>query len=182
MAFSAKDECHKLPPELNKSVSGPQCGVGQGAEFARSWGEKATSLAKDHRRWNPATGPISATICSVLEASWKPSIPGFWASDRSQLYSGWSSVQQGVDNRKFLQGYGNANVQKAAGHPPSTGMEKARSQLFKEGNFMAARALDFLVCGAIHEPHLPADGSIPNQFFCVRCDQRALATRKHELC
>ena len=46
---------------------------------------------------------------------------------------------------------------------------------------MAARALDFLVCGAIHEPHLPADGSIPNQFFCDRCDQRALATRKHEL-
>ena len=46
---------------------------------------------------------------------------------------------------------------------------------------MAARALDFLVCGAIHEPRLPADGSISNQFFCVRCDQRALATRKHEL-
>ena len=26
---------------------------------------------------------------------------------------------------------------------------------------MAARALDFLVCGAINEPHLPADGSMP---------------------
>ena len=79
---------------------------------------------------------------------------------------------------------------KAAGHPLSTGTEKgintdfakkARSQLIKEGNFMAARALDFLVCGAINELHLPADGSIPNQFFCVRCDQRAVATRKHEL-
>ena len=46
---------------------------------------------------------------------------------------------------------------------------------------MAARAVDFLVCGAINEPHLPADGSIPIQFFCVRCDQRVLATRKHEL-
>ena len=46
---------------------------------------------------------------------------------------------------------------------------------------MAARALDFLVCGATNEPHLPADGSIPSQFFCVRCDQKALATRKHEL-
>ena len=52
---------------------------------------------------------------------------------------------------------------------------------FKEGSFMAARALDFLVCGAINEPHLPADGSIPNQFLCVRCDQKVPATRKHEL-
>ena len=25
------------------------------------------------------------------------------------------------------------------------------------------------------------DGSIPNQFLCVRCDQKVLATRKHEL-
>ena len=29
--------------------------------------------------------------------------------------------------------------------------------------------------------NLPVDGSIPNQLFCVRFDQRALATRKHEL-
>ena len=80
--------------------------------------------------------------------------------------------------------------EKAAGHPLSTGMKKgittdfakkARSQLVKEVNFRAACALDFLVCGAINEPHLPADGSIPNQFFCFRCDQRTVATRKHEL-
>ena len=51
--------------------------------------------------------------------------------------------------------------------------KKAKSQLIKEGNFMAARALDFLVCGAINEPCLPVDGSVPNPFFCVRCDQRA---------
>ena len=59
--------------------------------------------------------------------------------------------------------------------------KKARSQLIKEGNFMAARALDFLLCGAIHEPHLPADGTIPNLLFCIRCDQNVVATRKHEL-
>ena len=62
---------------------------------------------------------------------------------------------------------------RVAGHSLSAGMEKgfitdfaqkARSQLIKEGSFMVARALDILVCGAINEPHLPADGSIPNQF------------------
>ena len=69
---------------------------------------------------------------------------------------------------------------RAAGHSLSSGTEKgthtdfvkkARSQLINEGNFMAARALDILVCGAINEPRLPADGSIRNQFFCFRCDQ-----------
>ena len=78
----------------------------------------------------------------------------------------------------------------AARHSSSSSLEKgiitdfakkARSQLIKEGSFTAARALDFLVCAAINEPHLPADGSIPNQFLCARCGQKVLATRKHEL-
>ena len=73
--------------------------------------------------------------------------------------------------------------EKAARHPLSTGMEKAittdfakkaRSRLIKAGIFMAARAMDFLVCGAINEPHLPEDGSIPNQFspFSLRPENR----------
>ena len=65
---------------------------------------------------------------------------------------------------------------RAAGHSLSSGMEKgiitdfvkkARSQLIKEGNFMAARARDFLVCGAINELHLPADGSVVPTKFSV---------------
>ena len=63
---------------------------------------------------------------------------------------------------------------KAAGHSLSAGMEKgiitdvaknAGSQLIREKNFMAVRSLDFLVCGAINEPHLSADGSIPQSVF-----------------
>ena len=46
--------------------------------------------------------------------------------------------------------------------------KKARTQI-REKNFVAVRALDYLVCGAVNEPHLPADGTIPCQFFCVRC-------------
>ena len=59
--------------------------------------------------------------------------------------------------------------------------EDAGNQVIREKNFMAVRALDFLVCGAIDEPHLPADGSIFTSFVSVRCGQRTLATRKHEL-
>ena len=40
--------------------------------------KKAPILARTPRRWNQATCPISATICSVLEAGWRPSTPDFW--------------------------------------------------------------------------------------------------------
>ena len=147
------------------------------------WGEKAQTLAKDHRRWNQATGPISATI-------WKPNTPGFQQSPEASATLDGALFNKAQIIDSFSKDLEMQTWKRAAGHSLSTGMEKgtitdfakkARSQLIKERKFMAARALDFLVCGAINEPHLPADGSIPNQFFCVRCDQRSLATRKHEL-
>ena len=49
-----------------------------------------------------------------------------------------------------------------------------RTQVLKERIFLAVRALDFLVCGAVREPVVLANGVIPNQCFLVR--------RRHELC
>ena len=120
----------------------------------------------------------------------QPSTPGFWQAPEASATLDGALFNKAQIIESFPKDMETQMWKKAAGQPVSTGMEKgitndfakkARSQLIKEGNFMAARALDFPVCGAIHEPHLPTDGSIPNQFFCVRCDQRALATRKHEL-
>ena len=156
----------------------------------RFWRKKAPMLASNPRRWNQATGPISATICSVLEAEWKPSSPGFWQSpDGSATLDGaLFNKAQIIDS--FSSDMEMQTWKAAARHSASSGLErgiitdfakKARSQLIKEGNFTAARALNFLVCGAMNEPHLLADGSIPNQCLCVRCDQKVLATRKHEL-
>ena len=156
--FSARDEYHKLPPELNKSVSAMWRGFDVGT--------RRTSLAKGHSRWNQATGPISATICSVLEAGWKPSTPGFWQATEASTTLDGALFNKAQKIESFSKDMETQMWKKAAEHPLSTGMEKgitsdfakrARSQLIKEGNFMAARALDFLVCGAIHEPHLPAD-------------------------
>ena len=56
--------------------------------------------------------------------------------------------------------------------------KKARNQLIKEKNFTAVQALSFLVSGAKDEPHLPADGSIPNQFLCVRSDHLVKLARE----
>ena len=166
------------------------CNVDTRRRIRRFWRKKAPVLAGTPRRWNQATGLISATICSVLEAGWKPSSPGFWQSlDGSATLDGaFFNKAQIIDS--FSSDMEMQTWKAAARHFSSSGLEKgiitdfakkARSQLIKEGNFTAARALDFLVCGAIDEPHLPADGSVPNQFLCVRCDQKVLATKKHEL-
>ena len=64
----------------------------QGAEFRKVWRKKAPILAKDPRRWNQAADPISATICSVLEAGWKPSTPEGSANANMEK-SGWAFAQ-----------------------------------------------------------------------------------------
>ena len=125
---------------------------------------------------------------------WKPdgsrAHQGFWQSpDGSATLDGaLFNMAQIIDS--FSSDMEMQTWKAAARLSSSSGLERGiitdfakngRSQLIKEGSFTAARALDFLVCGAINEPHLPADGSIPNQFLCVRCDQKVLATRKHEL-
>ena len=116
-----------------------------------------------------------------------PSTPGFWQATEASATLDGALFNKAQIIESFSKDMETQMWEKAAGYPLSTGMEKGvttdqEGQVsIDQGNFMAARALDFLVCGAIHEPHLPADGSIPNQIFCVRCDQRALATRKHDL-
>ena len=165
------------------------CNVDTRRRIRRFWRKKAPMLAGNPRRWNQATGPISATICSVLEAGWKPSSPGFWQSpDGSATLDGaLFNKAQIIDS--FSSDMEMQTWKAAARHSSSSGLEKgistdfakkARSQLIKEGSFTAARALDFLVCGAINEPHLPADGSIPNQFLCVRCDQKVQDKQESE--
>ena len=53
---------------------------------------------------------------------------------RSQCYSGWSSVQQGADHRKLLQGDGNANVEKSGGASAEYGHgERYHYRLCQEG-------------------------------------------------
>ena len=46
--------------------------------FRTVWMKVMPVWVRDPRRWNRATGPISATICSVLKAGWKPVTPCFW--------------------------------------------------------------------------------------------------------
>ena len=81
-------------------------------------------LSNDFRRWSKATGLISATICSVLEAGWKPVIPGFgkhqkltrfWMA-RLPIKRRLSTISQETSNCKCGE--------KASEHASSISMEK----------------------------------------------------------
>ena len=158
--FSAKDECHKLPPELNKSVCGSQCGVGQGAEFARS-GEKGHLSGKRPQKMEPSDRPNLCnhlfSIGSKLEAehTW------FWASDRSQRYSGWSSVQQGADNRWKRK------CGKSSGAPAEHGHGEGQVSTVQRRKFHGCAGAGFS-CLWSHPRNSPACGWIYSQpiFLC----------------
>ena len=128
-------------------------GGGGGGERLPLW-QKTTEAGTKRQ------APISATICSVLEAGWKPSTPGFWQAPEASATLDGALFNKAQIIESFSKDMETHMWKKAAGHPLSTGMEKgittdfakkATSQLITEGNFMAARALDFLVCEAIHE-------------------------------
>ena len=157
--FSGQSGCHKWPPELSKSAIGSRCGVvstlTQDAEFERSGEKSPPILANDPRRRSKATGWIAATICSVLEAGWKPGSPVFWQWPDAIITLGGAlfnkaQIVDSVSTDMEIQLW-----KEAAGHSVSAGMEKGiitdsakevRNQLIKEENFTAVRALNFLVC------------------------------------
>ena len=142
------------------------------------WRKKAPIFARDNRRWNQATGPISATICSVLEAGWKQITPGFWQTpDASATLDGAlfnkaqiiDSFSRDMEMQMEKSGWAFAQcVKKKKERYHHRLCPEGQVSADQRGSFMVARALDILVCGAINEPHLPADGSIPNQFSMLR--------------
>ena len=85
----------------------------QGAEFVRSGGKRLPLWQKTRDAGTKRQVQSQATICSVLEGSWKPSTPGFWQAPDASASLGWRFVRQGADHRQLLQGYGNANMEKS---------------------------------------------------------------------
>ena len=191
---SGQSGCHKWPPELSKSASGSRCGAGptrtQDAEFANSgqklplfWRmilvagmkQRVQSLPPSARFWK-RTGCQARQVSGSRQT---PALPSMvLCSTRHKL----STVSPDTWRCKCGNKLVTRSVLAWKKGIITDVAKEARNQLVREKSFISVRALDFLVCGAIDEPHLLADGSIPNQFLCVRCDQRTLATRKHELC
>ena len=80
--------------------------VGTRRRVHKVWEENSPTLAKDHRRWNQATHPIAATICSVLEAG----TPGFWQAPEANATLDGALFNKAKIIEKFLHGYGHPSV------------------------------------------------------------------------
>ncbi len=147
---------------------------------------------KQSRMWSHSKGPISATICSVLAAGWKPLSPTRWlTSDKQSI-----AIIDGAEYNKahilaqLHQDLSKQIWKEASKHPHSKGIEggamlqpakRAKASLIKEGNYAAARAVDFLVCGVPRDPIIPTGAAPGEEHLCQRCDMHCIATRKHTL-
>ena len=136
------------------------CNVDTRRRIRRFWRKKAPMPAGNSRRWNQATGSISATICSVLEAGWKPSSPGFWQSPDGSATLDGALLNKAQIIDSFSSDMEMQTWKAAARHSSSSGLEKgiitdfakkARSQLIKEGSFTAARAFQLLNSSHVRE-------------------------------
>ena len=126
----------------------------------------------------------------MFQIGWIPVGPARWIANGKSLV---------VDGPNFVKAQILGQAQKdlerswwrsAARHPNSTGLgegallhpaRRAKADLIKEGLYDAAKAVDLLVCGAIFDPATLEATDVRNEHFCVRCQHRVLATRRHEL-
>ena len=76
---------------------------------------------------------------------------------------------------------------KADGHSHSAGIAKgvdfqparrAKASLLKEGNFLAAKALDYMVCGVLRDSVVKDSGPKIKQ-YCNHCNWHVVATCEH---
>ena len=96
-----------------------------------------------------------------------PSTPGFWRTPEASATLDGALFNKAQIIDRFSSEMDMQTWKGAAGHSLNASMErgiitdfarKARTQLIREREKLH---------GASNEPHPPADGSIPNHFFCV---------------
>ena len=161
------------------------------SKLQNMWRKKLSAIICNRKHmWSLAKGPMTATICTLLEIGWKPTSPSRWFTGES-----WAMVGSASYSKAHILGQAQQDLKarlwsKAARHRNhGKGLEtgaylfaakKARANLVKEGELLAVRALDYLVTGALGDPGV-VDGKPRNEHFCHRCDRKVVATRYHEL-
>ena len=85
----------------------------QGAEFVRSGGKKGYLSGKRPQKMEPSDRPNLCHHLLGVGGGLEAEHTRFLASARRKCHSGLRFVQQGADHRQFLQGYGNANMEKS---------------------------------------------------------------------
>ena len=179
---SASSECHKLPPELNKSASGSQCGEvsmsTQGAEFVRSGGKRLPLWQKTPDTGTKPQAPISATnLLGCWRRVGSRAHQVFWQApdDSATLDGALFNKAQIIDS--FSRGYGHANVEKSGRASAQFGHgERYQHRLCQEGQVPADQRGKFhggtctgIFCLWSHQRTSPACGWIFSQpiFLCT---------------
>ena len=131
---SAKSECHKLPPELDKSASVSQCGEvsmsTQGAEFVRSCG-KGSHFGKRPPTLEPSN---RSNLCHHLLGVGA----GLEAEETRFLADARATLEQAQIIDSFFQDMEMQTWKRAAGLSLSAGMEKRyHHRLCQEGQVSA---------------------------------------------
>jgi hypothetical protein len=134
---------------------------------------------------------MAATIATLLDMGWKPILPHAWKTSAGE----WAKVGATAFSKPAILATALADIENAqwlaaSTHAHGKGLEKgaylhsaarARVSLTKEGNFLAAKALDYLVTGALKDPFIDPIKGPKNEDYCHRCNQRTLANRWHSL-
>ncbi len=134
-------------------------------------------------------GQSQLQFCTLLHIGWSPVSPDRWLAEGS-----WATISGAPFAKAQILAQAQQDLIRklwqdaAAKHNHNSGLEsggylfpakKAKASLIKEGNYSAARALDFIVTGAMHDPPIPQEGPVPIEYLCNRCDWMVPATRKH---
>ena len=172
-----------------KRVTQTAIRVEQVSEWITMWrGLKVnTSLGEKGSHFGKRPQTLEPPQAKSLPPAWKPSTRGFWqAPDASVTLDGaLFDKAQIIDS--FSRDMEMQTWKRAAGHSFSSGMEKGiHTDFAKKSQVSADQRGKFHGCACVGLSCLWSHQRtfgwiIPNQFFCVRCDQRTLATRKHEL-
>ncbi len=156
----------------------------------RSWMRNMPRLVRDPDRWKHARGPMAATICTLVELGWKPASPAHWRVD--------DQLMAVADGAAYAKAHVLARAQedlikniarRANGHPQGKGigdniffdgLRQARRALVKEGEFVAASALELIAIGSCTDPQVDDQHGARNEHYCCRCSGRVLATKYHD--
>ena len=156
--------CQNSPTGLGKSACRLRFDAASTA-IQNAGSVKFGSCQNNPRRWSKATGPISATTCSVPEVGWKPVTPGI--GRRQKLTRFWMA-RFSIKRRLLTISQETSSCkcgEKSLSTRPASAWIMQSSPIFpgksalkfiKERNFLAVSALNFLVCGAVKDPFVPA--------------------------
>ena len=150
-------------------------------------------IVQNENRWKTVSGPMAATISTLVEIGWKPVAPDAWiiASGNAVARVAGTAYAKAhilVQATKDME----TKLAKEAGlHEHSSGIQntielqaarRAKAFFIKEKRYAEAAALDFVVTGAFGDHPKCVDGERQkSEHLCHRCSKGIVATRWHQL-